>query len=177
MDAAEAFLLPQDLVFVDLETTGGNAAYHRITEVGIVRMESGEVVEEWSSLINPECRIPPYIESFTGITNEMVACAPRFADIAALVLEKLQAPPAMSPAQRAPIFVAHNARFDYSFLRTEFRRLDVNFSARVLCTVKLSRRLFPEYPRHSLDAVMERHQLRCTERHRALDDTRVLSDF
>src|SRR5882757_1841283 len=159
--------LPQDLVFVDLETTGGNAAYHRITEVGIVRMERGEVVEEWSSLINPECRIPPYIESFTGITNEMVAGAPRFADIAALLLEKL----------RGPVFVAHNARFDYSFLRTEFRRLDVHFSASVLCTVKLSRRLFPEYPRHNLDAVMERHQLTCTERHRALGDARVLGDF
>ena len=159
--------LPQDLVFVDLETTGGNAAYHRITEVGIVRMERGEVVEEWSSLVNPECRIPPYIEAFTGITNEMVAGAPRFADIAALLLEKL----------RGPVFVAHNARFDYSFLRTEFRRLDVQFSASVLCTVKLSRRLFPEYPRHNLDAVMERHQLTCTARHRALGDARVLGDF
>jgi DNA polymerase-3 subunit epsilon len=176
MDAAETIAaavssaaagLPQDLVFVDLETTGGNAAYHRITEVGIVRMERGEVVEEWSSLINPECRIPAYIESFTGITNEMVAGAPRFADVAALVLEKL----------RGPVFVAHNARFDYSFLRTEFRRLDVQFSARVLCTVKLSRRLFPEYPRHNLDAVMERHQLTCTARHRALGDARVLGDF
>jgi DNA polymerase-3 subunit epsilon len=160
-------VLPQDLVFVDLETTGGNAAYHRITEVGIVRMEKGEVVEEWSSLVNPDCRIPAYIESFTGITNEMVAGAPRFADIAALVLEKL----------RAPVFVAHNARFDYSFLRTEFRRLDVQFSAKVLCTVKLSRRLFPEYPRHSLDAVMERHHLTCSARHRALGDARVLGDF
>jgi DNA polymerase-3 subunit epsilon len=159
--------LPQDLVFVDLETTGGNAAYHRITEVGLVRMERGEVVEEWSSLIDPECRIPPYIESFTGITNEMVAGAPRFADIAALLLEKL----------RGPVFVAHNARFDYSFLRTEFRRLDVQFSARVLCTVKLSRRLFPEFPRHNLDAVMERHQLTCTARHRALGDARVLGDL
>jgi DNA polymerase-3 subunit epsilon len=174
MDAAEAILppqglaaLPQDLVFVDLETTGGNAAYHRITEVGIVRMQNGEVVEEWSSLVNPECRIPPYIESFTGITNDMVAGAPRFADIAGLVLEKL----------RAPVFVAHNARFDYSFLRSEFRRLDVHFSAKVLCTVKLSRRLFPEYPRHSLDAVMERHRLTCSARHRALGDARVLGDF
>jgi DNA polymerase-3 subunit epsilon len=73
--------------------------------------------------------------------------------------------------------VAHNARFDYSFLRTEFRRLDVQFSAKVLCTVKLSRRLFPEYPRHSLDAVMERHRLTCAARHRALGDARVLGDF
>jgi DNA polymerase-3 subunit epsilon len=172
MDAAEvcaatAFILPQDLVFVDLETTGGNAAHHRITEVGIIRMEKGAVVDEWSSLINPECRIPSYIESFTGITNQMVAGAPRFAEIAALVLEKL----------RSPVFVAHNARFDYAFLRTEFRRLGVHFSAKVMCTVKLSRRLFPEYPRHSLDAVMERHRLTCTARHRALGDARVLGDF
>jgi DNA polymerase III subunit epsilon len=164
MDAAE---LPQDLVFVDLETTGGNAAYHRITEVGIVRMQNGSVVEEWNSLVNPECPIPAYIAAFTGITDEMVADAPRFADIASLVLEKL----------RGPVFVAHNARFDYSFLRTEFRRLDMNFSAPVLCTVKLSRRLFPQFPRHSLDAVMERHQLTCTARHRALGDAQVISAF
>ena len=176
MDAAEAFTLPQDLVFVDLETTGGNAAFHRVTEVGIVRMAHGEVVEEWSSLVNPECRIPGYIEAFTGITNAMVAEAPRFADIATVVLEKLRAP-RQHPAQGAPVFVAHNARFDYSFLRTEFRRLDMTFSARVMCTVKLSRRLFPEFPRHSLDAIMERYQLTCSARHRALGDARVLGDF
>jgi DNA polymerase III subunit epsilon len=164
--------LPQDLVFVDLETTGGNAARHRITEIGIVRVEKGETVEEWSSLVNPECPIPAYIERFTGISNEMVARAPRFADIGPLVLEKLR-----SSGPPAPIFVAHNARFDYSFLRAEFRRLDVNFSAKILCTVKLSRRLFPEHPRHSLDAVMERHALVCSARHRALGDARVLSDF
>jgi len=170
--AAAVFILPRDLVFVDLETTGGNAAFHRITEVGIVRMQDDRVVEEWSSLVNPECRIPAYIEAFTGITNEMVAGAPRFSDLAALVLTKLR-----SPTRESPIFVAHNARFDYSFLRTEFRRLDVHFSAKVLCTVKLSRRLFPEYPRHSLDAVMERHRLTCAARHRALGDARVLGDF
>jgi DNA polymerase-3 subunit epsilon len=170
--AAAVFILPRDLVFVDLETTGGNAAYHRITEVGIVRMQDDRVVEEWSSLVNPECNIPAYIAAFTGITNEMVAGAPRFSDLAALVLTKLQ-----SPTRESPIFVAHNARFDYSFLRTEFRRLDVHFSAKVLCTVKLSRRLFPEYPRHSLDAVMERHRLTCAARHRALGDARVLGDF
>ncbi len=172
MDAAETgpegpCILPTDLAFVDLETTGGNAAYHRITEVGIVRMENGVVVEEWSSLVNPECPIPPYIEAFTGITNEMVAGAPRFADIAPLVLGKL----------RGPVFVAHNARFDYAFLQSEFRRLHLQFSAPVLCTVKLSRRLFPEHRRHSLDAVMERHGLICTARHRALGDARVLGDF
>ncbi len=172
MDALEGFALPQDLVFVDLETTGGNASYHRITEIGVVRLEQGKTVEEWSSLVNPECRIPPYIERFTGISNEMVAAAPRFADIAGLVLEKLQ-----SPAQRAPLFVAHNARFDYSFLRAEFRRTGIHFRARVLCTVKLSRRLFPEHRRHSLDALIERHDLTCSMRHRTLGDARVLRDF
>jgi len=159
--------LPQDLVFVDLETTGGSAAYDRITEVGIVRVRNGELVEEWSSLVNPERPIPAYIEAFTGISDEMVADAPRFGEIAALVRDKLQ----------DAVFVAHNARFDYSFLRSEFLKSDMNFSAKVLCTVKLSRRLFPEYARHNLDAVMERNGLTCDARHRALGDARVLHDF
>jgi DNA polymerase-3 subunit epsilon len=155
------------LVFVDLETTGGNAAYHRITEVGIVRMRDGEVIDEWSSLVNPECRIPGYIEAFTGITNEMVAHAPRFAELAPRVREKLD----------AAVFVAHNARFDYAFLRTEFRRASLHFAARVMCTVKMSRRLFPDYVRHNLDVVMERHGLKCSARHRALGDARVIADL
>jgi DNA polymerase-3 subunit epsilon len=165
MAAAED--LPQDLVFVDLETTGGNAAYDRITEVGIVRVRNGELADEWSSLVNPERPIPSYIEAFTGISNQMVADAPRFAEIAALVRQKLH----------GAVFVAHNARFDYSFLRSEFLHADLNFSAKVLCTVKLSRRLFPEYARHNLDAVMERNGLTCSARHRALGDARVIHDF
>ena len=159
--------LPQDLVFVDLETTGGSATYDRITEVGLIRLKNGELVEEWSSLVNPECRISAYIEAFTGISNEMVAGAPRFAEIAPIVRQKLE----------GAVFVAHNARFDYSFLRSEFLRSHVDFSAKVLCTVKLSRRLFPEHARHNLDSVMERHGLACAARHRALGDARVLHDF
>jgi DNA polymerase-3 subunit epsilon len=161
MDAADI------LVFVDLETTGGNPAYHRITEVGIVRMRNGVVLEEWSSLVNPECAIPPYIQAFTGISSEMVVDAPRFAQIAATVLDKL----------RGAVFVAHNARFDYSFLRSEFRKVGVEYTAEVLCTVKLSRRLFPEHARHNLDAVMERNGLACSARHRALGDAGVLKDL
>src|ERR1700690_4499602 len=161
MDAADS------LVFVDLETTGGNPAFHRITEIGIVRVVGGEVVEEWSSLVNPQCEIPSYIQAFTGISNEMVAGAPPFPEIAATVLEKL----------RGAVFVAHNARFDYSFLRSEFLKCETHFSAEVLCTVKLSRRLFPEHPRHNLDAVMERHGLTCEARHRALGDAQVLRDL
>src|SRR5258708_7796940 len=159
--------LPQDLVFVDLETTGGSAVYDRITEVGIVRVTNGELVEEWSSLVNPERPIPAYIEAFTGISNEMVAGAPRFAEIAAVVREKLQ----------GAVFVAHNARFDYSFLRSEFLKSEMSFSAKVLGTVKLSRRLFPEYVRHNLDGVMGGNGLTWGARHRALGDGRVLRDF
>ena len=165
MAAAED--LPQDLAFVDLETTGGNAAYDRITEVGIRRIKNGELVDEWSSLVNPECPIPPYIEAFTGISNEMVAGAPRFAEIATMVKDKLQ----------GAVFVAHNARFDYSFLRSEFSKVDMAFTAKLLCTVKLSRRLFPEFVRHNLDSVMERNGLTCDARHRALGDARVIHDF
>jgi DNA polymerase-3 subunit epsilon len=161
MDAADT------LVFVDLETTGGNPAYHRITEVGIVRVQNGMLLDEWSTLVNPECPIPPYIEAFTGISSEMVVDAPRFADIAATVREKLS----------DAVFVAHNARFDYSFLRSEFRKVGVEFAAEVLCTVKLSRRLFPEHARHNLDAVMERNGLACSARHRALGDAGVLKDL
>jgi DNA polymerase III subunit epsilon len=161
MDAAE------NLVFVDLETTGGNAAHHRITEIGIVRVANGAVVEEWSSLVNPGCDIPSYIVAFTGISNAMVAAAPRFSALATTVFEKL----------RGAVFVAHNARFDYSFLGAEFRRLGMHFSAPAVCTVKLSRRLFPQHPRHSLDAVIERHGLSCNARHRALGDAQVLRDF
>jgi len=161
MDAADT------LVFVDLETTGGNAAYDRITEVGIVRVQNGEVLEEWSSLVNPECPISPYIEAFTGISSEMVADAPVFADVASTVFEKL----------RGAVFIAHNARFDHSFLRTEFRKVGMAYCAEALCTVKLSRHLFPEHVRHNLDAVIERHALSCSARHRALGDARVLWDL
>ena len=167
VDVGSTERLPPDLVFVDLETTGGNAALDRITEVGLVRIRDGELVDEWSSLVNPERTIPSYIEAFTGISSAMVADAPRFAEIAALVLHKLQ----------GAVFVAHNARFDYSFLRGEFQRVDRHFSAKVLCTVKLSRRLFPEFVRHNLDAIMERNGLTCAARHRALGDANVLHDF
>jgi len=158
MDAADT------LVFVDLETTGGNAAYDRITEIGIVRVQDGELLDEWSSLVNPECPISPYIEAFTGISSEMVADAPLFADVASTVFEKL----------RGAVFIAHNARFDHSFLRAEFRKLGMAYAAEALCTVKLSRRLSPEHPRHNLDALIERHALSCSARHRALGDARVL---
>ena len=158
---------PQNLVFVDLETTGASPGYDRIIEVGLVRVADGEVVEQWSTLVNPGTSIASNIEAFTGISNEMVRDAPRFAEIAATVFEKLS----------GAVFVAHNARFDHGFLHREFLRVNVQLSIPVLCTVKLSRRLFPQYVRHNLDSVIERHGIICTARHRALGDALVLRDF
>lgn len=159
-------LFEQPLAIVDLETTGGDPRADRITEVGIVLVD-GAQRREWSTLVNPGVGIPLTIQRFTGITDAMVAGAPRFADIAeelaALLHERL--------------FIAHNARFDHGFLRNEFARLGIDFSPRVMCSVKLSRALYPAFPRHGLDALMERFGLACDARHRALGDARVVRDF
>ncbi len=162
--ALQSACLRGPVACVDLETTGGMAAHHRVIEVGIVLLEHGEIVEEWSTLVHPGMRIPAMIASFTGIDDAMVADAPPFADVAHEVRRRLE----------GRLFVAHNARFDYGFLRTEFRRLGVRFSAPVLCTVKLSRALYAEHRRHNLDTLMERFSLSCGARHRALGDAQVL---
>lgn len=155
------------LACVDLETTGGSAHFNRVIEVGIVTMHGGEVLEEWTSLVDPGVRIPASIERFTGISNEMVEGAPAFAALGDEILSRLS----------GRLFVAHNARFDYGFLRSEFRRLGTRFRSPVLCTVKLSRRVDPRVRGHGLDAVMERYGLTCPARHRALGDARVLAEF
>lgn len=154
------------LAFVDLETTGGPVSQDRITEVGIIEVdESG--VREWSSLVNPGMPIPPYIQSLTGISDDMVQDAPAFAEIADEIAARL--------ADR--VFIAHNARFDYGVLRREFHRAGIDFRAPVLCTVRLSRKLFPDYVRHNLDSLVERHALLLSERHRALGDARLIWQF
>ncbi len=160
-------LFSSSLVFLDLETTGANPVYDRVTEVGLIVVERGRVVEEWETLVNPERAIPPHISLLTGITDEMVALAPTFGDIARALWDKLE----------GRTLVAHNARFDSGFLKSEFRRLERRYAPKVLCTVKLSRKLYPEHRRHNLDSLLERHGIQCTARHRALGDARVLWDL
>jgi len=155
------------IAFVDLETTGTTPSGDRITEIGIVRVEEGEFADEWSTLVNPECSIPEEIRILTGISNEMVRDAPTFAQLRREVLERLE----------GHLFVAHNARFDYGFIKNEFRRLGRPFSAEVLCTVRLSRKLFPEHRHHGLDAIVDRHRLSGADRHRALGDARLVWEF
>lgn len=157
-------MLDQPLVILDVETTGANPVYDRVTEVGLIEVERGRSVGEWSTLVNPGTRIPPAIQALTGITDDMVALAPAFAEIAEHLLARLE----------GKLLVAHNARFDYGFLRNEFRRAGMRYASRVLCTVKLSRRLFPGEARHNLDALMARHGIACDARHRALGDARAV---
>ena len=164
---SEAAALDRDFVCVDLETTGGSAAWHRIIEIGVVEVDRDGTRREWSTLVNPGARIPPSIVAFTGITDAMVATAPDFASVHGELLARL----------KGRLFVAHNARFDYGFIRAELGRLDIRWSAKSLCTVKLSRRLYPGEPRHNLDAVMARHAIDCSARHRALGDARVLAEL
>jgi DNA polymerase III subunit epsilon len=160
-------MFPAPLAIIDLETTGMTSTSDRITEVGIVTVVEGKVVEEWSTLVHPECTIPAEIQALTGITDAMVRDAPTFRDIAKEVHRRLS----------GHVFVAHNARFDYGFIKSAFRRLDIPFTADVLCTVRLSRRLYPEHKSHALDALRARHQLSSEGRHRALGDARAAWQF
>lgn len=154
------------MAFVDLETTGGNPLVDRITEVGVVLVD--EVgVRQWSQLVFPQTRIPVFIERLTGITNEMVFKAPSFEDIAQ----------ELNTLLKGYLFIAHNARFDYGFLKNEFKRLDIVFRPDILCSVKLSRALFPEHKHHNLDSLIARHDLTVSDRHRALGDAQLIYQF
>lgn len=158
--------VPVPCVIVDIETTGGNVAYDRITEIGIVEVtEDG--VTEWSTLVNPRTHIPETIQRITGITNEMVSSAPYFEQVAKEILLRLQ----------DKLFIAHNVRFDHGFIRNEFARLAYTFKSKLLCTVKLSRTLYADRDGHSLEKIIARHQISVTHRHRALDDARATYKF
>ncbi len=155
-----------EMVFLDLETTGATATKDRITEIGMV-IVSEQGVSRYSQLVNPQARIPEFIQGLTGITDEMVADAPCFEHIASDVFDRLN----------GRLFIAHNARFDYGFIKNEFKRIGIDFRARVLCTVKLSREINPEETRHNLDALIARHGLIQSGRHRALADADLIYQF
>ena len=158
--------IDEPIVFVDLETTGGSVGTHRITEIGVVEV-GPEGASTWTSLIDPGQPIPPFIQQLTGITDAMVRGAPTFESIAAEHLARLD----------GKLFIAHNANFDRGFLRSEFQRVGFAFNPDMLCTVRLSRALFPAEKRHGLDALVERHALVPSDRHRALADADLIWQF
>lgn len=156
-----------DFAFIDVETTGTKPLEDRITEVAIIRFSANGNVEAWQSLVNPGIPIPAEIQALTGITNAMVRDAPSYFDVREDVRRLLE----------GAVFVAHNARFDYGFIKNEFRRQGESFTADVLCTVRLSRKLYPDDDGHGLDAIISRHRLSGFNRHRAMGDTEATAAF
>jgi DNA polymerase-3 subunit epsilon len=152
---------------LDLETTGGSPYFNRIIEIGFLRVEKGEVVQTFNSLVNPGIPLPEIITEITGLTDSDLADAPVFDDLKEELAENLE----------GTILVAHNAGFDYGFLEAEFQRHGWGFAMDSLCTVRLSRVLFPEFKHHNLDALIERFGFSIKNRHRALDDAKILWDF
>lgn len=145
---------------LDIETTGGSPKVEKITEIAVYFHDGEKVVDEWSTLINPEKNIPPFITGLTGITNEMVADAPRFYDIAKELVERTT----------DHIIVGHNVNFDYSFIKSEFSRLGYNYQRETLCTVKLSKKIIPGHKSYSLGKLCDELGIHIHDRHRAAGD-------
>lgn len=152
-------------VVFDLETTGAKAPPCRITEIGAYRVKQGRITDEFKTLVNPEMDIPPFITSLTGISQEMVKDAPVFEDVAADLLDFIG----------DSVLVAHNARFDMSFLNHEIGRIYENYKLGnpSLCTVQLSRRLLPDIENHKLNTVASHYSIELRNHHRATDDARA----
>jgi DNA polymerase-3 subunit epsilon len=152
---------------VDIETTGSLKGGNRITEIGLVKIQHGKVIDTWSTLVNPQMRIPKFIVSLTGITDTMVATAPRFCEVADTLLHKLQ----------GSIFVAHNVNFDYGFIRKEYEMAGVYFKMPKLCTVVESRKAFPGLKSYSLGNLSKHFELALTNHHRALADATATAEL
>ncbi len=145
---------------VDIETTGGSTVTDKITEIAIIIHDGREITDEFVTLINPERNIPYHITALTGITNEMVADAPRFYEVARMIVELTE----------NKTFVAHNSGFDYSFIRSEFRSLGYKYQREQLCTVRLSRKLIPGLRSYSLGTLCSELGIEIVGRHRAAGD-------
>jgi DNA polymerase-3 subunit epsilon len=160
-------ILEGPLVFVDLETNGLSYVRGRIIEVAAIRVENGVVTGSMNQLLDPGAELPRFITELTGITSRDVRGAPAFHQVAEELYQLLE----------GAVFVAHNVRFDYSFLKQEFKRLGRDFSPRQLCTMRLSRALFPQERSHKLESIIQRHNFITERRHRAYDDAEVLWRF
>jgi len=145
---------------VDIETTGGYAGNHKITEIAIYHHDGFRITDRFHTLVNPGRNIPAYITGLTGISQEMVWDSPSFSEIAKLVFEQLE----------GKVFVAHNAHFDYSFLKKEFEQAGISWRCKKLCTVRLSRKIIPGLRSYSLGRLAESLGIQITDRHRAGGD-------
>jgi DNA polymerase-3 subunit epsilon len=153
----------QPYVVVDIETTGGNNSFHRITEIGMVKLVAGEEVDRFQTLVNPQRRIPSNITKLTGISDEMVQDAPVFAEIA----------DAVAAFTEDAVFVAHNVNFDYGFIKQEFARLEREFRRPKMCTVREMRRTYSGLPSYSLANLTKHFEIKMERHHRALSDAKA----
>ena len=150
----------QEFAIVDIETTGGNAAHSRITEIAIIIHDGNNVIDRWETLVNPEKEIPIAIFALTGIDNEMVKNAPVFDDVSEKIMEMLT----------GRIFVAHNVNFDYSFVRHQLAQSGFTWTASKLCTVRAARRIKPGLASYSLGKLCSSLDIVLENRHRAGGD-------
>ncbi|WGF92568.1 exonuclease domain-containing protein [Aequorivita marisscotiae] len=148
---------------LDIETTGGKYNEEGITEIAIYRFDGHQIVDQFSSLINPEIPIQPFVVNLTGINNEMLRNAPKFYEIAKRVIEITE----------DCVVVAHNALFDKRILTTEFDRLGYQFEKKTLCTVELSKKLIPDMPSYSLGKLVRALGIPLSDRHRAQGDAKA----
>lgn len=160
-------MLEGPVVYVDIETNGLDHIRGRVIEVAAIRVENGRVIREFNQLIDPERELPQFTTSLTGITDKDLKGAPIFYQVARELHDILN----------GAVFVAHNVRFDYSFLKQEFKRVGLAFQPKQLCTVKLSKVLYPEERSHKLESLIRRHGFTFMNRHRAYDDAHVLWQF
>lgn len=160
-------VLDGPLVFVDIETTGVSYSRNRVIEVAAIRVENNQITDSFTSLIDPQAELPPFISSLTGIYASDLAGAPTFHDIA----EELYG------IMDGAVFVAHNVRFDYGFLKREFADTGRKFNPKLLCTVRLSRALFPAERHHKLQNLIDRCGIIVESRHRAYDDAKAMWHF
>ncbi len=152
---------------IDIETTGGAAAREKITEIAILLHDGTKVIETFETLINPERSIPIYITQMTGISDMMVANAPKFYEVAKKIVTITE----------GAVFVAHNVRFDYGFVQEEFRRLGYTYTRQQLCTVKLSRQAFPGLRSYALGNLITHFKIKTTDRHRAMADAAATAEI
>ncbi|MFM7594881.1 MAG: exonuclease domain-containing protein [Flavobacteriales bacterium] len=147
-------------VIVDVETTGGNPKQSKITEIAMYKYDGNQIIDEFISLINPEQHIPEFIVRLTGITDQMVANAPKFYEVAKDILAFCE----------GCVFVAHNVGFDYGMLRSEFLSLGFDFRFPHLCTVRASRYVIPSHASYSLGKLSNDLGIQIDGRHRAGGD-------
>jgi DNA polymerase-3 subunit epsilon len=160
-------VIHRPIVFVDVETTGFSARDGRVIEIGAVRVENGKVVNTFSKLVDPGMDVSWQTTMVTGIRSEDVFGKGQFR---AFVDD-------LETFFDGALFAAHNVEFDYGFLKEEFARCGSRLSMDRFCTARLSKKLYPEHRSHSLDNVILRHGYKVTNRHRALDDAKVIAQF